>query len=77
MANAIRIYIARPYKGAYVFIDNEKVTHASPELAFTIGWPKARVLDRAKAVGFKASTVMNMTMPHRSWTSVNPKKGKK
>lgn len=77
MGKALRIYCSNPYKGAYVFIDKEKVTHASAALAFTIGWPESKVRERAAKVGFKLCTIVNMTSPNPTWTNKKPKKGVK
>lgn len=73
MGSAIRIYYPRPYKGAYVFVEDDKVTHASTDLAFTVGWPRTKLAERAAAVGFRMSTVLRMTAPHPAWLDSNLK----
>jgi len=73
MGNTIRIYYPCPYRGAYAYVENEIVTHASVELGFTIGWTKARLLERAAAVGFRTATNLRMTAPNPRWVSRNTK----
>lgn len=73
MGETIRVYYPRPYKGAYVFVQAGRVSHASDALAFTIGWPREKIMARAKDVGFKTCIVGNMKSPRDTWVSINPK----
>lgn len=69
----IRVYWPSPYRGAYVYIEDGRVTHASEALAFTIGWPRSKVVERASAVGFRTCTNIRITSPNPNWLSKNPK----
>jgi len=68
----LRIYHSRPWKNAYVFIMDGKVTHASEELVFTLGWTSEKVVAQAEKVGFKVSRQMNVSKPRDTWLSARP-----
>lgn len=70
--HALRIYYPRPYKGAYVFIKEGEVTHASEELVFTLGWSKEKVIERAEKAGFSVVRQGYMPLPRDTWISKAP-----
>lgn len=69
--HVIRIYYPRPWKNAYVFIHDGRVTHASKELAFALGWTREKLIARAEKVGFSHIRVSPMR-PRPDWLTVRP-----
>lgn len=69
--HALRIYYSRLWKNAYVYVINGLVTHASPELVFTLGWTREKVLARAEKVGFSYSRLDNVK-PRDTWLTARP-----
>lgn len=69
--HAIRIYYSRPWKNAYVYVVNGLVTHASPELVFTLGWTREKVIARAEKVGFSYTRIDAMK-PKDTWLTARP-----
>lgn len=69
--HALCIYYSRPWKNAYVYVVNGLVTHASPELVFTLGWTREKVIARAEKVGFSYTRIDAMK-PQGWWLTARP-----